>query len=343
MRSASSPQVSVVIPTRNRVTEVSQAVDCVLGQEGVAVEVIVVDDGSSDETPEVLAEMARTDPRLRVITHSSSCGVAEARNRGALEATGEWLGLLDDDDVWAPTKLAEQLDAARDDSVMVYAHSYVLGAGLSMQGVQYGLPDGELTHERLLRSNPMPGGCSNAIVRRAVFEQERGFDRQFSVLADWELWIRLTTHGSTALADAPLVGYVKHGESMHVTQLGRALVESEDLRVKHPAVDPDTDWFYGWLAGGQAQSGARMSTARVWLSALRRTHQTRHLKAAVRAVVAPQGLRPQAPEQIPVPVWLSRIGEARGGRPDAVGVIPPTSSDHSHTRNRAAARSARPS
>src|SRR5918993_498800 len=103
--------VSVVVPTRNRSRLLASTLRSVLVQRGVELEVIVVDEGSTDNTPEMLA--ALDDPRVRVLRHDVPRGLSAARNRGADEARGEWVAFVDDDDLWAPEKLVSQLDAAR--------------------------------------------------------------------------------------------------------------------------------------------------------------------------------------------------------------------------------------
>src|ERR671931_448444 len=108
---ASAPEVTVVVPTHGRWDLLSTAaLPASLGQEGVDLEVVVVDDGSTDATAEGLARIE--DPRLRVVRHDRPHGVAQARNAGIAAARGEWVALLDDDDLWAPWKLRAQLDAA---------------------------------------------------------------------------------------------------------------------------------------------------------------------------------------------------------------------------------------
>ena len=107
---AAPPTVTVVIPTHNRKELLRYALMSALRQEGVALEVIVVDDGSSDGTAEMLA--ALTDRRVRVVHHETAQGVSAARNRGIEEARGEWIAFLDDDDLWAPDKLRLQLESA---------------------------------------------------------------------------------------------------------------------------------------------------------------------------------------------------------------------------------------
>src|SRR5436190_21061432 len=99
-KSVDAPEVSVVIPTRDRWDLLRTTLGGALGQRRVSHEVIVVDDGSADETPTRLAEVS--DPRLRTVRLGRSMGAAAARNRGLAEARGDWVAFLDDDDVWAP-------------------------------------------------------------------------------------------------------------------------------------------------------------------------------------------------------------------------------------------------
>src|SRR5512138_2804909 len=102
--------VSVIIPTRNRCELLSTTLRSVLRQRDVEFEVFVVDEGSTDDTPAMLLSL--DDPRVQVIRHDEPLGVSTARNRGAFEARGDWLAFVDDDDIWAPEKLATQLQAA---------------------------------------------------------------------------------------------------------------------------------------------------------------------------------------------------------------------------------------
>src|SRR5262249_13690716 len=106
-----APEISVVIPTHNRWSLLSTgALASALCQEDVRHEVIVVDDGSSDETPDRLSKIKRAG--LQVLRHKRPLGVAVARNAGIASARGEWVAFLDDDDFWAPRKLRSQLDTA---------------------------------------------------------------------------------------------------------------------------------------------------------------------------------------------------------------------------------------
>ena len=110
-RMSSEPTVSVVIPTRNRAEVLkTHALPSALAQRDVDVEVVVVDDGSDEDDRRAMENL--TDSRVRVVRHATREGQSRARNTGIEAARGEWIAFLDDDDLWSPDKLREQLDAA---------------------------------------------------------------------------------------------------------------------------------------------------------------------------------------------------------------------------------------
>ena len=109
--SQADPLVSVIVPSRNRRRLLALALASVLDQRDVRLEVIVVDEGSADGTAAMVGSIA--DARVRLIRHDVPLGKSAARNRGIAEARGEWIAFLDDDDLWAPDKLALQLEALR--------------------------------------------------------------------------------------------------------------------------------------------------------------------------------------------------------------------------------------
>src|SRR5688572_29252695 len=156
------PEVTVVIPTRDRWDLlVRRALPSALGQEDVSIEVIVVDDGSAEGAPASL----HGDQRVRVVRHETSRGVPAARNSGLEAATGTWTAFLDDDDLWAPRKLREQLDrAASEGAAFVYsdvAHVNLAGDVLTIDAAP---PAGELG-DLLLAGHVIPGAASNVVVR----------------------------------------------------------------------------------------------------------------------------------------------------------------------------------
>jgi glycosyltransferase involved in cell wall biosynthesis len=202
------PLVSVVIPTHERVRFLTQTLATALWQSGVDVEVVVVDDGSQ---PGLVARVPGiADPRVSVLRNDVAQGVSAARNLGIASANGEWIAFLDDDDLWAPTKLSEELTAA-DHAGASWAYAGVVKID-ERNSIIGGSPppDPAEVARRLLSWNLVPGGCSGVVVRRAVLDTAGGFDVRLVNLADWDLWIRLGSTGPPACAPQPLVAYRFH-------------------------------------------------------------------------------------------------------------------------------------
>jgi glycosyltransferase involved in cell wall biosynthesis len=203
-----TPDVAAIIPTHNRSHLLATTLRTVLWQREVSLEVIVVDDGSSDDTATAVAELR--DPRLRLIRHHAPQGVSAARNRGAAEADASWLAFCDDDDLWAPDKLVRQLAAAHAlNRTWAYGGAVHVSIDLRVLSAKPPPPP-----ERLIAVLPawnlMPGGSSNVIVRADTFQAAGGWDRSLVNLADWDLWARLAREGPPAYVVAPLVGYRIH-------------------------------------------------------------------------------------------------------------------------------------
>ena len=209
------PEVSIIVPTRDRHDLLPRTLVAALAQRDVETEVIVVDDGSRVPVAGRLTKAGVS--RIRVIRHESSLGVAKARNAGIVAARGEWLAFLDDDDLWEPTKLRCQLEAAADAGL-----DYVFTAGLAFDSQGHmpyteDVPEsGADVHRTLLAWNLVPGGCSNVIARRALVQRIRGFDPTFSILADWDLHVRLSAEGPAATVQERLVAYALHDSNMHL-------------------------------------------------------------------------------------------------------------------------------
>ena len=245
----------------------ARALASVLGQEGVTLEVVIVDEGSTDETPERLAAVA--DDRVRVLRNDAPTGVANARNRGISAVRGAWVAFLDDDDFWAPTKLRAQLDAcAAAEADFSYTGLVTTDPPLEWRRVSAAAPAQGL--ERALLGMNVIGAPSSLMVRRPLLERVGGFDPGFSVLADWDLYIRLAADGRPAACDAPLTAYLTHPTNMHL-DAPAAMEEFGRLRSKHAAlakalgVKLGDDRWWGWIAGSLRRSGHRFKGAGLFL------------------------------------------------------------------------------
>lgn len=203
-----SVDVSVVVPTRGRVDLLRYAVGTALGQDEVAVEVVVVDDASTDGTAQWLAD--QSDTRIRVVRHATPRGVSAARNSGIREARGTWTAFLDDDDAWAPDKLVSQLSAATAAGCgWVYTGDVHVDERLRLLGG--GPPLSPADAMAMLPShNTLPSGASNVMVRTELLAAVGDFDTSLRRTEDWDMWIRLAKTGPPAWVRRPQVAYRHH-------------------------------------------------------------------------------------------------------------------------------------
>jgi glycosyltransferase involved in cell wall biosynthesis len=306
-----APQVSVVLPTRNRSSMLSQSLGSALGQTGVELEVIVVDEGSSDGTAEQL--VAIDDPRLTVVRHDTPKGLAAARNAAIARARGEWLAFLDDDDFWAPSKLRAQLDGAAQHGLSLsYTTSLMVDQDLSVIRVTRG-PDPAGLERRLLLSNPIPS-ASGVAVRADLLDRVGVFDEFLPALEDWDLWIRAAPTAAAGGVDEPLIATRLHAEGMS-TDPTRMLRAFEMLREKHgerarrEGIDFGAAWVARYKAARDLAEGHRLRAARGYLECARLERNPRHAARALGALggsALKRRHRRATARTIRQPDWLER-------------------------------------
>jgi glycosyltransferase involved in cell wall biosynthesis len=289
------PEVTVVIPTRDRWDLLSTAaLPAARGQQDVDLEIVVVDDGSTDATPEGLAALA--DPRIRVVRHEQSRGVAQARNAGIVAARGEWLAFLDDDDLWSPRKLRMQIDAAgAEEASFAYGGAAAVAEDRSWL---YSLPPAapDVLAVSLLSRNVLWGGCSNVIARADFVRKLRGFDERLFQLADWELWIRFAQSGRAAALRDVVVGCVVHPRSMLLTSENDLFAEFDYVAAKHRAASAaygvrfDRRLFTRWVALGHRRAGRRGRAARIYVMGAVSNRDAGNLPRALAALLGERPL-----------------------------------------------------
>jgi glycosyltransferase involved in cell wall biosynthesis len=302
------PDVSVVIPSKNRSAILATTLEMALGQDGVDHEVVVVDDGSTDDTQAMLA--AIEDPRLRSVRHEQSRGVGAARNRGVEEARGEWVAFLDDDDLWAPDKLRVQLAALQaSGALFAYGESLVLDEERSAVERDQGAPDPAELPKLLRDGNAIPGGCSNVVTRRKAALAVGGFDPKLSMVADWDMWLRLADEGPAVRCPETVVAYRKHTRNM---SLGAMLVEEDpelvyfaDKLWREHGVRFDAVGYADWLA---EEAPSTLLSARIHLRAARAYRSPAELARAAGAMLgarpALRAARRARAAAVEVPDWL---------------------------------------
>jgi glycosyltransferase involved in cell wall biosynthesis len=255
--------VSVVIATHNRAAQVKVAIDSVLAQTERALEVIVVDDGSVDNTRDVLLSYG---DRIRPFFQSAS-GASAARNRAMREARGTWLGFLDDDDVWLPEKLQQQIAVARQDPriALIYCSDHAVDDNLRILHTRHAQPTNKGdVFELLLLKNFIFTSC--VIARRDAVAQAGYMDPAFRFAQDWDLWLKLAAKFHVGYAEEPLVLY-RHSNSGCLTRDMKAAERLAEMQaiveqaLHLRRVPPDIErrarcelewqWATTWLLEGQ--------------------------------------------------------------------------------------------
>jgi glycosyltransferase involved in cell wall biosynthesis len=208
-----SSDVTVVIPTHNRAELLSRTLRSVLAQEDVELTVLVVDDGSVDDTE--AAVRALGDPRVALVRHPVARGVSAARNSGIARATTPWIAFVDDDDLWAPRKLRDQLDALAAVPGARWSSAGSVSIDRRCRVSAWHLPpDVTALADLLLVQNQVPGGGSGVLADRELVVEVGGFDEAISNLADWDFYVRLALASPVAPVFRFHIGYLFHPEGM---------------------------------------------------------------------------------------------------------------------------------
>ena len=192
-RDAGRRTYDVVIPCYNRANTVEQAVDSVLAQAEPPQRVILVDDGSSDRTAQVLLNLERRHARVQAVLLPRNGGASAARNAGMACARAEWLAFLDSDDAWLPGAAGVLLDAACEHDVVVGQFCRAWPDGV-LGEPECGWEEGEIL-PALARTGAI--GPSWSIVRRAAAMSVGGFDPSFHNCNDWDFYVRLVAAGAS--------------------------------------------------------------------------------------------------------------------------------------------------
>jgi glycosyltransferase involved in cell wall biosynthesis len=218
-------QVSVIIPTYNSAHYVTAAVESVLAQTFTDTEIIVIDDGSTDETE---SAMDRFGSPVRFIKQANQ-GVASARNRGIAESRGRYIAFLDADDTWCSNKLERQIEALAGEPGYRACFSAFIRVDRNLvpqSVVRYEQGKAEL-QDLLLRGNVIGSICT-VIAERSLFQHAGVFDPALSQCADWDMWVRLAALTDFVYLDEPLVTYRQHDSNM---SRDPSLLERDSIRV----------------------------------------------------------------------------------------------------------------
>ena len=281
------------MPTRNRAGQVQQAAATVLEQDVAPLELVIVNDASTDETSAVLDELAQRDRRVRVVESSEALGPCAARNLGLAQAGGELVAFCDDDDGWLPgvgRVVLDYLDTHRDAGAVsswhMVAHAGSDATAVFRGPLSYGVAE-------LLWQNVI--ALPFAVVRRTVLSFEVGFDPDLPTGEDWDLWLRCAQE--RAVHTVPYVGYryTQHGAARVTRTADAQATGRRNFLAKHgPSMTSRCRLYHEAVLAGYAD-GRRGMTRCLRSAGLRRAPDA----AFVGALLAGSS-------------WASRAGQRRG-------------------------------
>lgn len=217
--------ITVIIPTYNSAQYLNAAVESVLQQTFKDLEILIIDDGSKDNTSELVKSFG---DKVRYI-YQENAGVSIARNNGIKESKGKYVAFLDADDTWLPTKLEKQVNALKDNPDYKFCFSDFVGVNQNLQPIE--MKRARLLNsaikDLLLRGNVVGSICT-VLCERELFDKVGGFDPKLSQCADWDMWIRLATLTDFLFVDEQLVTYRQHDSNMSRNAI---LLEQDSLCV----------------------------------------------------------------------------------------------------------------
>ncbi|HED36471.1 MAG TPA: glycosyltransferase [Gammaproteobacteria bacterium] len=202
--------VSVVIPAFNSEKYITECIDSVLNQSYKNTEILIIDDGSTDGTVNIVSGYINDKIKL---FHQKNSGSGAARNHGVKQASGEWIAFIDADDIWLPNKLEKQLGLC---SNHIWSHTDLYFHGdvypKHTKTTEFTEKHSGFILKNLLVENSI--GTSSVVIKKKTFDEYGGFDTNLRALQDWDLWLRVAEKHQVCYFDEPLVYYRVHSSSV---------------------------------------------------------------------------------------------------------------------------------
>ncbi|MGC4031250.1 MAG: glycosyltransferase [Tepidisphaeraceae bacterium] len=242
-----TPAVSILMSVYNGQAYLAEAMESLLAQSFRDFELIVIDDGSTDRSPAILAKFAEKDARIRRITQANA-GLTVSLNRAAKLAKASLLAHMDPDDVAVPNRLEKQVAFLNANPQIILLGSQVVLT--DPYGTPYQWPVHELSHDgiydKLMKGEGWAVVHPAAMMRRDAFERIGGYDQRFRTSQDFDLWLRLAEIGRLANLPEPLLFYRQHLASANFAKAEQQkrlkvwILDEARRRLGLPPVDPAT-------------------------------------------------------------------------------------------------------
>lgn len=228
------PLVSVIIPVYNRECTLKRAIDSVLNQTYKNIELIIVDDASTDSSLQLAQEYLKDG--VKILTLPQNVGAAEARNRGMKVAEGEYIAFQDSDDEWFPEKLSVQINYMLHENVMVSCCPYVLQLNENICQMQPAEGKIQIIKEQgihaILHKENVVGTTPTLIMHKEVMKNVGFFDKEFKSFEDYDYWIRISKKYNIGFIEQPLLKVYRTKVSL-TTDKGIYIQGRERILAKH--------------------------------------------------------------------------------------------------------------
>lgn len=225
-----SPRVSVLMAVRNEEAGVEASVCSILDQDFDDLEMIVINDGSTDRTSQILSRLASQDDRLSIVEQKNA-GLTKSLNRALELARGEYIARQDGDDVSHPERLARQVDILdkRPDVVLVGSNS--IDEEDNGRVSEWGWQDDEQLARTVFRNTPFPH--SSAMMRANIAKQLGGYDESYETSQDMEFWMRLAKKGQVSMVREPLITRAVRKDAISQKRFLRQVKDAARARMSH--------------------------------------------------------------------------------------------------------------
>ncbi len=211
-----SPKISIIIPAYNSEKFIKRTIQSVLNQTYKNFELIIVDDGSTDNTKEIVREFQKKDPKIKYIWEKNSGAPARPKNRGIKRSKGEYIAFLDHDDEWMPEKLEKQLNLFEKEKNLKLG--FISSNGLVFNEKENKTYEHKITKRgevfQDLLANNFILSSSSVLAKKEVFKNVGFFDENLKFSDDWEMWIKIAQKYEFDFFDEALFKYYWHGENV---------------------------------------------------------------------------------------------------------------------------------
>ena len=208
------PKVSVIIPTWNRENLIRNTIHSAQNQTIKNIEILVCDDGSTDDTNQIVKEINKKDKRVKWIEGKHYGRPAIPRNIGIKKAEGEWIAFLDSDDKWLPQKLERQLKIMKEINCLASAtNAWRFIQTTKVKEIFYSYNQKLITFNNLTKINYIV--CSSAVIHKSILKITNGFpeNKSLKTLEDYAMWLRVATQTNFAFINKPLLIYRDNPEN----------------------------------------------------------------------------------------------------------------------------------